>query len=157
MTPEEYITRGQGNYHHCTDYETAIEAMKKFAADYHSSILEKAGKELPSDDDIEQERIKRFTELKAISPTLYFTDGWRSAVEYLLPRCLAASKEKEEKLHNVIHELSEKNIGLSYSIDQLRELFASVSHDKSTLQCKLMELKSSKLFSEFTAWREKRE
>lgn len=40
-TPEERLTRGIGNYIHCTDYEDAIQAMKDFAIEYHESEVKK--------------------------------------------------------------------------------------------------------------------
>lgn len=30
--PEDLIKRGEGNFYHCTDYEDAIDAMKKYAS-----------------------------------------------------------------------------------------------------------------------------
>lgn len=33
--PEEYLTRGKGNFINCTDYDDAIAAMKQYAQDYH--------------------------------------------------------------------------------------------------------------------------
>ncbi len=40
-TPEERITRGTGNFIHCTDYEEAIQAMKEYAKEYHESKVKK--------------------------------------------------------------------------------------------------------------------
>lgn len=31
-TPEEFLTRGKGNFINCTDYDDAIQAMKDYAA-----------------------------------------------------------------------------------------------------------------------------
>lgn len=30
-TPKEYLTRGEGNFIHCTDYDDAIKAMQEYA------------------------------------------------------------------------------------------------------------------------------
>ena len=125
--------------------------------------------DMPSDEEI----VKK---ADGWSPNEHERLGYTFGAMWMRDRCLATLKGKEDEL------------------TKLRELFASVSHDKSTLQCKLMELKSSKsseavefaewfgsegyewnkkdgywshwdnlgeyttsqLFSEFTAWREKK-
>lgn len=40
-TPEEYLSRGTGNFINCTDYDDAIVAMKQFAKDYHENEVKK--------------------------------------------------------------------------------------------------------------------
>lgn len=41
-TTEEMMKRGTGNFLHCTDYEDAIEAMKKFAKLHVEAALKEA-------------------------------------------------------------------------------------------------------------------
>ena len=41
-TPEEILTRGKGNFLHCTDYDDAVKAMKQYAIDYQEQHAKKS-------------------------------------------------------------------------------------------------------------------
>lgn len=38
-TPEEFLTRGKGNFINCTDYDDAIEAMKDYAEQEVAKVI----------------------------------------------------------------------------------------------------------------------
>lgn len=40
-TPEERLSRGNGSFINCTDYDDAIIAMKQYAIEYHESEVNK--------------------------------------------------------------------------------------------------------------------
>lgn len=39
--PEEFLTRGKGNFINCTDYDEAIQAMKDYAAQFQTQNSKK--------------------------------------------------------------------------------------------------------------------
>lgn len=55
-TPEEFLTRGKGNFINCTDYDDAIQAMKDYAAQevakFISSKQDVSGMLPPTDEEV---------------------------------------------------------------------------------------------------------
>lgn len=66
-TPEEFLTRGKGNFINCTDYDDAIQAMKDYAAQEVAKFISSKpmlADSLPlSDEEIEKEAERRYGEV----------------------------------------------------------------------------------------------